>query len=475
MALWYDCGKGFVKAYFARGDIKADGYLCCPGPSLREVDNTKLHIPGAMVFALNSAYPKIRPDVWIGMDFPECYDRRLWWEPFMKITRGSFRYVRCENTPIKDLPNVYFADCAPNDPQKILTMRQHDTSFVWQNSTLVTALHIMIWMGVKYINLVGCDFGGKADYYDERVLTDSQRDRNRRLYDKQIAFLKTFKDQALSYGIELRSCTPESPINEFTTYHSLDEALEYSMKRAPSSGGDLFYCTDAKGVTWCSRSKFPRGVMVGVSPQQEDLLNWWMLNYLKYNNYPIAFADFGVSNDVKRIMEHHGLRIDMTKIEVEGWFRKPFAILRAPFQQIIWNDVDIEVRGNFQSYFDMIADDKIVAGHDSYEPPAFRTHIPVTGKLYDSGLLAVEHGSGIVKAWAEKIYAMPNRSFYLGDHEVLSLVLLEKGMPLVEIPKTMHRMRVEGDVEGLVTMHWTGPQGKSHIREFIKESTHHAS
>ena len=44
---------------------------------------------GVYVVGINTTYPKIKPHLWIGMDWPECYDRKLWNEPFMKIARGG--------------------------------------------------------------------------------------------------------------------------------------------------------------------------------------------------------------------------------------------------------------------------------------------------------------------------------------------------------------------------------------------------
>ena len=49
--------KGWMPGALARNDLGADAYLCCPGPSLTALDPQQLRVPGAMVFALNTAYP----------------------------------------------------------------------------------------------------------------------------------------------------------------------------------------------------------------------------------------------------------------------------------------------------------------------------------------------------------------------------------------------------------------------------------
>lgn len=454
-----------MKVSFAQCTLGADAYLCCPGPSFENVNPRDLKVPGVMTFGINTVYPKMHPDVWIGLDTPLCYDPKLWWEPFTKIVRGGYQNQRCGTFPIRACPRVYFADCAPvDDVSSMLDKRNHDVTFVWNGNTFTLALHVMIWMGAKYIFLVGCDFGGDKDYHDDRTLSAEQRKYNKRLYKQQVKFLKVFSEHASRYNIKLTSCTPNSPVNEFLDYCDLNEALQYSQQRVPSSEGSILHATDASQCQWKKTALDSKGVMVGVAPCHEDMIEWWAMNYLKHNKYPVVFADFGISESCKNICKKYGRIIPVTASFVEGWFRKPFAILKAPFKKILWCDVDVEVRGNLNKYFSYANDGKIGAGHDSYNPESFRNHMPDDGKLYDSGVVAVEHGNPVIVNWCEKIVG-ESRSFYLGDHEVLSIVLYEMGMPLNEIPKTEHRMRIEGDRKGLLTMHWTGPQGKRHIRE----------
>lgn len=307
MALWYDCGKGFAKISFARADLGADAYLCCPGPSLAKVEDSQLHVPGAMIFALNTAYPKIRPDVWIGMDRPECYDRRLWWESFIKICRGSFGGIQCEGMPIRHCPSVYFADIAtPKNFETIFLNRSHDVQFAWYNNTLLVALHILVWMGARKICLVGCDFGGDKDYYDDRVLSDENRKRNRELYTKQIGNVNVFNQWAKRYSIKVVSCTENSPVNKFLEFQDLQKALELSEQKVPRTLNHILYSNDISKCEWKNQIDADKGVMVGCIKEQEDLIPWWVDNYEKHNKYPVVFADFGISDEMKQYCEKHG-------------------------------------------------------------------------------------------------------------------------------------------------------------------------
>lgn len=470
MALWYECGNGMVKTSFAKSQMGADAYLCCPGPSLADVRPQSLHVPGVTVFALNTAYPYIRPDVWIGMDLPECYDSRIWWESFMKICRGGYRNAKKDDFPISMGNNVFFADMEECAIADIFVKRAHDVHFCWQKDTLMAALHVMVWMGATKIHLVGCDLGGKKDYYDDRVLTDVQRDYNHRLYRVQEKRLQVFAEVASKYNIKVISCTPDSPINAFLEYSPLKDCLASSQMFAPKSGegGGQIHASVAQHCQWTPNPRQEQGVIIGCAPVQEDLIPWCVETYKKYNDYPLAFADFGISKKAKAYCKEHGQLISMTDVDVEGWFRKPFAILRAPFRKILWLDVDVELRGDVQVLFALAKQGKIAAGEDSYNAPQFRKHLAANQVLWDSGVVATEHGNSVIKKWAEKIGSV-SKGVFLGDHEPLSLVVYENGFPMNTIPKHIHRMRLDGFTGPSMLYHWTGPKGKEHIRRNLMQ------
>jgi len=331
------------------------------------------------------------------------------------------------------------------------------------------ALHVMIWMGCRNIHLVGCDFGGDKDYYDDRKLTDDQRRRNRALYRSQVDMLKELSKAGLKADVRFISCTPNSPVNDFLEYRSLEKALDYSHQRVPGTHGALLHSSDREWCMWKSDVVAPRGVMVGCAPMHQDLIPWWVSNYRKYNNYPVVFANFGISDKSVEVCKRYGHVVDMTDIPIDGWFRKPFAILRAPFKKIVWLDLDIEVQGNIMPLFGYSDAGKVGVGEDTYDPKAFRKHMPSEGKLYDSGNVSVEHGSSVITEWAQRILTAP-RAYYFGDHEVLSLVLFDHLERLRPYPKSLHLMRMEkaGDPKKCLTYHWTGEVGKSYIRNLAK-------
>ncbi len=245
--MYYDLGpkgNGWAKTTFARQAMKADAYLVCPGPSLANANITTGR--GRKVFAINTAYPRVQPDVWMGLDTVECYDRRLWAEPFIKICRGNYGDMMLNGEPIRYFDNVYFA--STKEPEKGKTMfdyRNHDDTLCWYKNTLASMLHLIVWMGAKKVHFVGCDMGGEKDYHDDRKLTKKQREYNRRLYRNQVGFLKEHQKLAKQYGIEFISCTPGSPLNEFMEYKELDTAIKDSEEKVKVENGEMKHCLDA--------------------------------------------------------------------------------------------------------------------------------------------------------------------------------------------------------------------------------------
>lgn len=228
MPLWTDRGRGWEKVNGARAYAPAAAFLCCPGPSLAGL-TIDLRGPGRRICAINSAYPRVRPDVWIGTDRLACHSSRVWCEAFPKITRR----IEGETDKIQRMPEVYVADIEKADPEEMFIRRDNLSSFVWAHNTMTFALHYLVWCGHKTIYLVGCDMGGAADYHDARILSDEQRAYNRRLYSEQVKTLRGLSLTAARNGVMLQSCTPDSPLNEFLPFLTAEQALEAVERDLP--------------------------------------------------------------------------------------------------------------------------------------------------------------------------------------------------------------------------------------------------
>ena len=250
--LHYYCGTGWAESKRAKLDMGADAYLCCPGPSLKSINPDTLKGRGRVVFGINTSYPHIKPDIWMGLDSIECYDRNILHEPFMKIFRTPFASrMKCDGKMVKEYPNVYWASVTePKDGETMFDRRAHSSHLVWHKSTLMATIHLMIWMGAKNIYFAGCDMGGKQDYWYGNTLKRDQKRYNARLYKLQTAHLRELAEIGKKRGINFFSVTPDSPINDFMEYLPLEEALKRSeAKTEIKENWDIKHVLDTRKTT----------------------------------------------------------------------------------------------------------------------------------------------------------------------------------------------------------------------------------
>jgi hypothetical protein len=243
MPIWFFDNGGWQNSRLARASMQADAYLCAPGPSLVPVAAE----PGVYVAALTKAYPAVMPHLWVGLDEPECYDRRLWWEGFIKITNGGYRDRAVERVPVRNLPNVYFADLLPISIERMFVEGRDDFVVFDPQHSLGLALHVLLMLGAKKIRLVGFDLQSVAgqDYHRtaRKVLSPELRRRNQVLFDEQLFFLSRFAALALEHGVEVISCTPGSRLNASMPFVPLEEALRLSRARVPPPG-TIMHCRE---------------------------------------------------------------------------------------------------------------------------------------------------------------------------------------------------------------------------------------
>jgi 2-polyprenyl-3-methyl-5-hydroxy-6-metoxy-1,4-benzoquinol methylase len=192
------------------------------------------------VYAINSAYPRVIPDMWFGLDRLACHHPRVWFEPFPKITS----LFKDDTEKVRYCPEVYYATLDDGELTRMFLHREPDVRFSWERSTFLFALHFLYWRGHKTVYLVGSDHGGTRDYWDDRQLTDAQRDNNRALHDRQLARLRQLAPIARQHGLSWISCTPGSRLNDILPYVPLEEALANCTKGMPENQR-LLHSTEA--------------------------------------------------------------------------------------------------------------------------------------------------------------------------------------------------------------------------------------
>jgi len=216
------------------------------GPSLNKINLANLTGPGKTVFGLNTTYPAVRPDIWIGMDDPKCYNRQVFYEPFPKIMRGNYGNLECEGVTLTTLPNTYFASVKPYSHKADIFHRiDKDTeAFIWDKNVFVTALNIILYMGYREIYLAGVDFSiDEGDYfYSEDFLPNKYKRWNQSLYNHLYRYTDWIASTGRMCGISIESISPDSPINKVLPYISLEQLNNNLKLPEPGSlyhSGDL--------------------------------------------------------------------------------------------------------------------------------------------------------------------------------------------------------------------------------------------
>ena len=247
--------EGWLPSNFYRSFTASAGILVAPGPSLDKIDITKLLGPGKTVFGINTSYPKVRPDIWCGMDNPKCYNPLIFHEGITKIYRGGFQQHTVDGVKLKHLPNVHFIslDEVPyTEKTKFFKYLGSDTEkLIYMKNVMVTTINLMLHMGYKNIYLAGVDLSFSNQVYAEGTgaeLREYQKDWNKNLYDWLAKWLDWIADTLRFVDINIYSISPDSPINKFLPFLSIEELNKQIETELPPIE-PLVHCSEIKKDT----------------------------------------------------------------------------------------------------------------------------------------------------------------------------------------------------------------------------------
>lgn len=149
-------------------------------------------LPTATVFAIDGAYPAIKPDIYITC---ENENKAVLTEPFIKVFRKKFQ------RKYSGYENLYFCDLWMHARGISGMWHVNPDNFhaLWCGSTLGVALSIIVFMGYSRINFCGATLHG-YEHYRDRV------------------FIAEFAEIAQLHGIDCNNCMPHSSLNSFLDY-----------------------------------------------------------------------------------------------------------------------------------------------------------------------------------------------------------------------------------------------------------------
>jgi hypothetical protein len=216
------------------------------------------------------------------------------------------------------------------------------------------------------------------------------------------------------------------------------------------------------------------GVVVAADRGAEWLLSWWWECYSKHHNKPVAFIDFGMSDEAKAWCKERGQLIPFAeqsdfvtpkdKLGIKEqlrwesiygpkvwdarktWFKKPLAMLQSPFQRSVWLDLDCEVCRPIDAIFEGIG-------------PGILGAVRVDNRgSYNSGVIVFDKDSGLLRAWADACLKKSKR--VIGDENLLSQLIRKNQFPFKELSRDFNWMMGWGYQPDLKIAHWAANWGK---------------
>jgi len=224
-----------------------------------------------------------------------------------------------------------------------------------------------------------------------------------------------------------------------------------------------------------------KGILIGSDLNTEWLLPWWWKYYSKYNNFPVAIVDFGLSPKMVKWCQKRGevislkshdfsskkLPLDLSKAwesiylgdlwkARKAWFKKPLACLESPFDLTVWMDIDCEVCGPLNPLFE--------EWEKGVEVALVRDERSVEEHNYSSGVMVFPKQSAVIQAWAALCLASYDQ--YMGDQNALTDLLLSGKFSFKEISPLYNWIMFQGYNCGALVAHWGAAWGKEYIRKF---------
>ena len=227
------------------------------------------------------------------------------------------------------------------------------------------------------------------------------------------------------------------------------------------------------------------GILVGSDKTQEWLLPWWWERYSAHNTLPVAFVDFGMSDEARVWCEARGQRLDApapfalaphTGFAEEkrrrwemrcgetiwhfraAWFRKPAAFQATPFDITCWLDLDCEVRCNLDSLFGELGPADLAM---TPEPGYVQEKDDAQGFLlpgevsYNSGVVVFRKEAKILAEWAE--LARRCNELFISDQNALSRAVYLHEPPFKELSARWNWSPSVGENKKAYIVHFHGP------------------
>jgi len=210
-----------------------------------------------------------------------------------------------------------------------------------------------------------------------------------------------------------------------------------------------------------------KGIIIGSNQRHENLLYWWWENYEKNSRLPVAVADFGMSPRMRGWCRNKGILIDCDvpvyilknrvvdppkSVRIFGkfmhqaycqkklyrlcFFKKPFALLKSPFEETIWVDVDCKIQGSLEpifAYSDNPYGVSLALGSPKKHQQQIKWGwIQPGDKSFNSGVISYKNRAKIIQEWAAAVVL--EKKYYYGDQNILTDLINKKQLTFSPLP-----------------------------------------
>ncbi len=459
-------------------------FLIGGGSSLKEVDISLLKRPGCLTMSMNNAICSIRTDLWVSVDAPHHFVRSVWLDSkIMKFTplahyservfdSDTWCYTRhraCE------CPNAFFylrSDRFEIDTylsEQVISWGNH-ASLGGGRSVMLAAIKLLYYLGIRTVYLVGVDFGMDRDapYHFEQKRDRAAIRGNNTLYKQLIQHFTNLAPVFDARGFKLFNCNPKSNLTLFPLI-SLEDAVTQCREDLPPdmtgerSAGLYDEAKPQPKATGSPNRDANRAVVIAAEKKCEWLLQWWHRNYSAHNDHPVHVIDLGLTQKTRTWCESIGTVFDLPQEFPrfrKGWFYKPAAFVLSDADEILFLDLDCEIRGSLLPVFEVL-DDKPLLAKDRYIMREYRDRFEPDNH-FNTGVIASRRVDPLMLDWGQM--TLDCHTQYRSDQEIFNEVIKERKGAVDELPQPFNRLRLDGDDPSAIIMHWTGEIGKEEIR-----------
>ncbi|WP_420421725.1 hypothetical protein [Simkania sp.] len=229
-------------------------------------------------------------------------------------------------------------------------------------------------------------------------------------------------------------------------------------------------------------TKKSQGILTGCDSHHEWMLKWWWNSYQKSNSYPVTFIDFGMTQGAKKWCETKGkvlaLNINeagaapecastFARIKRKTWLSKPQALLKTPYDETIWIDIDAEVKQSLTPLFNKCPENTFALCPELFfreEAEKSAGLIPKDAKSFNTGVIVYPANAPILSLWAEAA----KQTTALGDQDLLSRLIFEKKVSVTLLPSAFNRIHPALGKSNDVIYHYASQMGQSTLLEKLK-------